>query len=210
MENIKNIILDYGNVLFSIDFTRAQRAFTELGVPEVERFYGHLAQDDVFDAFDRGEISAADFRNRIREVSARPQLTDQQIDDAWNALLIGVRDGHHELLQQLHRQYRVFLLSNNNEIHCQWIVNHLKEVYGLDNYADYFEEDYYSHLMGMRKPDAVIFRHVLDAHGLVPQETLFVDDSPQHIATALQLGMNAELLTAPDTLPELLKRRGLL
>lgn len=210
MQNIKNIILDYGNVVFSIDFTRAQQAFTALGVPDVEHFYGHLAQDEVFDAFDRGDITAGEFRDRIREVSNRLDLTDRQIDDAWNALMIRVREGHHELLKGLHGRYRLFLLSNNNEIHYQWIVDHLREVYGLDGYADFFEKDYYSHLMGMRKPEPAIFQYVLDTHGLVPEETLFVDDSPQHIKAALQLGINAELLTAPDTLPELLARRGLI
>lgn len=210
MQNIKNIILDYGNVLFSIDFTRAQRAFTDLGVPDVTRFYGHLAQDAVFDGLDRGDITAAEFRSRVREVSNRPDLTDQQIDNAWNALLIGVREGHHELLARLHNQYRVFLLSNNNEIHYQWIMDHLKNEHGLEDYKGHFEKDYYSHLMGMRKPDPDIFRYVLDTHGLVPAETLFIDDSPQHIEAAVKIGINAELLTAPDTLPELLARRGLM
>ena len=88
-------------------------------------------------------------------------------------------------------------------------MDYLKREYGMPGNDVLFEKDYYSHLMGMRKPDPEIFRAVLDAHGLNPAQTLFIDDSPQHIATARQLGLAAELLTAPDTLPALLERVGI-
>ncbi len=210
MQNIKNIILDYGNVIFSIDFSLAQRAFEKLGVNKFKEIYGHLAQNDIFDSFDKGTISAAEFRDRIRVLGNDISLTDEQIDEAWNALLIGVREGHHELLLQLKEKYRLFLLSNNNEIHYQWIMEYLQREHGLSDNAAFFEQDYYSHLMGMRKPDAEIFQFVMDRHGLIPAQTVFVDDSPQHIATAERLGLQAYLLKTGDTLPALLERIGLM
>lgn len=206
MTKFKNIILDYGNVIFSIDFKITQDAFVALGISDIDRFYGHLAQDDIFDRFDRGEVSSAEFRDAIRQVTHRPELTDEAIDEAWNSLLLGVRAGHHELLLDLRSRYRLFLLSNNNAIHYDWIMNHLKAEFGLENNEQFFEKDYYSHLMGMRKPNPDIFEYVLKKHHLKPEETLFIDDSPQHIATAKKLGLHAELLTWPDTLPKLLKR----
>jgi FMN phosphatase YigB (HAD superfamily) len=97
MQNIKNIIFDYGNVIFSIDFKLAQQAFSQLGIPKAEQFFGHLQQDAIFDAFDRGEITAAQFRDRIREVAGNKTLTDEEINAAWNSMLLGIAEGNHEL-----------------------------------------------------------------------------------------------------------------
>jgi len=206
MQNIKNIILDYGNVLFDIDFNRLRQSFIGLGIKEVDAFYGHRAQHALFDAFDKGLIAAQEFRNEIRKAAGNDELSDAAIDTAWNSLLIGVRPGHHDLLLELKNRYRTFLLSNNNEIHYTWIMNHLREQFGLEGNSTFFEKDYYSHLMGMRKPDKEIFEHVLNTHGLEPAQTLFVDDSPQHIETARALGLQAHLLGPGDTLAALLAR----
>ncbi len=209
MQNVANIILDYGNVLFDIDFSRLRQSFIDLGVPDVDAFYGHKAQHALFDAFDKGLISAGQFRNELRKAIGNGDLEDGVIDDAWNSLLVGVRPGHHELLLRLKGRFRTFLLSNNNELHYEWIMAHLKREFGLDGNSGFFERDYYSHLMGMRKPDAAIFRFVLDTHGLDAAETLFVDDSPQHIETAARLGLQAHLLEPGDTLAALLHRLGI-
>lgn len=208
MQNIENIIFDYGNVIFMIDFQRAQRAFMELGVNDVEKVFSHAGQSTLFDDFDMGKISAGGFRDAIREIAGQ-QLKDEQIDSAWNALLIGVPKGRHELLLRLKEQYNTFLLSNNNEIHYASIQNYLKNEYGLENNSGFFIKDYYSHLLGMRKPNADIFEFMIHEHQLVPGKTLFIDDSPQHLITAQSLGIQTELLTAPDTLEKLLERRGL-
>ena len=208
MKNIKNIILDYGNVLFDIDLLKLRQSFIDLGIPDVDAFYGHKAQHALFDAFDKGIITAAQFRSELRNATGNSELTDQAIDGAWNSLLIGVRPGHHELLLRLKKQYRTFLLSNNNEIHYQWIMEHLDHKFGLTGNADFFEKDYYSHLMRMRKPDKEIFQFVLDTHELNPAHTLFVDDSPQHIEAAKQLGLQAHLLNTGDMLLRLLEQLG--
>ena len=104
MKNIRNIILDYGNVLFDIDFPKLRQSFIDLGIPDVDAFYGHVAQHALFDAFDKGIITAAQFRNELRNATRNSELADEAIDAAWNNLLIGVRPGHHELLRQLKAQ----------------------------------------------------------------------------------------------------------
>lgn len=209
MQNIKNIIFDYGNVIFSLDFARLLKAFAGLGIPEADRFFSHATQNPLFDAFDKGEVSTADFHGEIRRITGMPSLTEEEINDAWNSLLVGVPEGYHQLLRQLKQRYRTFLLSNNNEIHYGWIMEYLHREHGLVNNSTFFEKDYYSHLMGMRKPDSAIFQFVLDTHGLEPRQTIFIDDSPQHIAAAKELGIQAHLLQAKDTLPELLGRIGI-
>lgn len=209
MQKVKNIILDYGNVIFMIDFALVRQAFKSLGIQNVDDFFGHRAQDPIFDAFDRGDISAGEFRDGVRERSQRPDLTDQQIDDAWNALLVGVSASKHEILAYLQSKYRTFLLSNNNEIHYARCMQYLQEKYGIADNSGFFEKTFYSHLMGLRKPDPVIFEHVAEETGIIPEETLFIDDSPQHLESAGKLGFQTILCTKERPLEHIVTNLGL-
>jgi putative hydrolase of the HAD superfamily len=200
MKNIKNIIFDYGNVIFSLDFFKGQQAWIALGIENPGQFYGHKVQDPVFDKFETGEITPEIFRNHIREKLGKPGITDEQIDSAWNSMLVGVAPGNHELLLNLKLKYRTFLLSNINAIHYDYIHKYLKKEFGFDGNGHLFEKIYYSHLVGKRKPHTAIFEQVLRENNLDPAETLFIDDSPQHIAGAQKLGLQTYLLTAPDSL----------
>lgn len=210
MQNIKNIIFDYGNVIFNIDFARVQQSFKALGIANVDEFFGHLQQDPIFDAFDRGQITAEVFRNRIREKANNPNLTDEEVDAAWNSILVGIPEGNHDLLLKLKDKYRTFLLSNINEIHYNFIMKYLKNDFGFDNNDHLFEKIYYSHFTGKRKPELSIFEQVLSENNLNPAETLFIDDSPQHLAAAKTLGIHTFLMTAPDTIQAFAGRENLL
>jgi HAD superfamily hydrolase (TIGR01509 family) len=210
MKGLKNIIFDYGNVIFHIDFRKAQQGFGKLGIGSPEQFFGHLQQDPVFDELDRGDVSEEEFRNVVRHHSGNPDLTDTQINDAWNSLLLGVASGTHELLLKLKEKYRTFLLSNNNAIHYRYILNYLKKDFGLEDNEHLFERTYYSHIARKRKPDLNFFEQVLNENNLWPEQTLFIDDSPQHLATAKTLGLQTFLMTAPDTLADFVEREQLL
>lgn len=210
MENIKNIIFDYGNVIFTIDFQRTQQAFINLGISNIEDFFAHKGHDPLFDEFEKGNISADAFRNGIRRKANKPQLSDQQIDTAWNTIFVGIDEGNHELLLKIKQKYNTFLLSNTNEIHFKYFSNYVEKTFGLKDNSSLFNQVYYSHLLGMRKPNADIFEYVLQANHLKPSETLFIDDSPQHLKTAQQLGMHTYLMTAPDNVQTYFKTNGLL
>jgi FMN phosphatase YigB (HAD superfamily) len=210
MINIKNIIFDYGNVIFSIDFSLAQKAWAKLGITDVEQFFGHRQQDDIFSALEKGEISTEKFRNRVREKADNITLSDEQIDAAFNTMLLGIADGNHNLLLKVKAKYRTFLLSNINAIHYEWIMDHLKSKYNFEGNDHLFEKVYYSHLMGKRKPNADIFEQVLAENNLKPAETLFIDDSPQHLATAEKLGLQVYLMKAPDTIQAFFERENLI
>lgn len=200
---IKNIIFDYGNVIFDIDHQLTIQAFKDLGIQKEAAFFGHLQQNPLFDEFEMGKISAAEFRNAVREIAQQP-FSDQSIDQAWNTLLLGIRPGYLEFLNEMKSKYRTFLLSNNNEIHYHWINDYLQKTFMVPDMSRFFEKDYYSHLMGMRKPNADIFESVLAEQGLAIEETLFIDDSPQHIATAKKLGLHTHLMLRSEDLTTLL------
>ena len=210
MENIKNIIFDYGNVIFTLDFEKSRLAWNDLGIAEnAGSFYSHKVQDKIFTDFESGDVSAEEFRTYIRKILNNPGLTDQQIDQAWNSLLVGVPEGNHELLLSLKPKYRTFLLSNINPIHYDHIMNYLKNDFGFEQGNDHlFERAYYSHLVGKRKPNAELFEQVLNENNLDPAETLFIDDSPQNIDGARKLGINTYLMTAPDNIRNYFLARG--
>jgi FMN phosphatase YigB (HAD superfamily) len=210
MNKIRNIIFDYGNVIFTIDFNRAQHSFTELGVKNVDHFFSHKGHDSLFNQFEQGLISSSEFRDGIRKVTGIQSLSDAEIDKAWNSLLIGVPEPNHDLLLKVKEKYRTFLLSNNNEIHYNWIIDYLQREHHLDSNAVFFEKDYYSHLMKMRKPNREIFEFLMRENKLNPKETLFIDDSPQHLKTADMLGLNTHLLTQDETLESYLYESGIL
>lgn len=210
MQNIKNIIFDYGNVILLIDFLKTQNSFTELGIQNVETFFAHTGHNPLFDQFEQGDITAAEFRDGIRKITGRPELSDEQINKAWTSLLIGVPPINHELLLKAKSQYRTFLLSNINEIHLDFIQDYLKREFNIESNDQFFEKVYYSHLVRIRKPNPAIFELVIKENNLKIEETLFIDDSPQHLKTAQALGLHTHLMTKDDSLEKFLYRSGLL
>lgn len=211
MKTLKNIIFDYGNVIFEINFKRTQAALLQLGILNVEDFFSHKNHHQLFNNFETNAISPNEFRAGIREAAHNNDLSDQQIDDAWNSLLIGVSGNNHEVLLKVKAKYRTFLLSNNNEIHYNWIIEHIKTNFNIENYNDYFEKAYFSHIMELRKPNLDIFQQVLTENNLNPAETLFIDDSPQHIEGAKKAGLNTLLMDKhPEKLEDFLKSHQLL
>ena len=194
MHHIKNIIFDYGNVIFEIDFNITQQALKELGITDIQAFFAHKGHNSLFDEFETAAISPAQFREGIRVAANNPTLTDKEIDNAWNSLLIGVSGNNHDVLMEVKNRYRTFLLSNNNEIHYNWIVDYLKSTFQIENYDSFFEKAYFSQQMRLRKPNVNIFEQVLKENDLNPEETLFIDDSPQHIAGAKKAGLHTLLM----------------
>ena len=188
LNKFKNIIFDLGGVIINIDLSLTMTAFEELGIKDVPKLFSTTLQQQLFDFQEKGTITSAQFRDEIRKFST-VHLLDSQIDEAWNALLLDLPKARLELLEKVKRSHRTFLLSNTNEIHIQTIQRYLNNEYGISDLSSFFEKTYLSYQLGMRKPDAEIFKLVLDENKLNPSETLFIDDSKQHILAAEKLGI---------------------
>ncbi len=211
MQNIKNIIFDYGNVIFEINFQKAQQALSQLGITDIDGFFAHKEHNTLFDDFETAAISEDEFRAGIRVAANNMDLSDQEIDAAWNSLLIGVPPTIHDTLLKVREKYRTFLLSNNNVIHYKYIVSYLDREFGMADNSSLFEKAYYSQDMFLRKPNVEIFKKVIEENNLVPEETLFIDDSPQHLVGAKQAGFNTLLMDVhPRELGSFLKKHGIL
>jgi len=202
LKGIKNIIFDLGGVILNIDYHLTGKEFQKLGIVNYNELYTQFSQISVFDDLETGKISPADFRTKIRTLS-KVDLSDAQIDSAWNAMLLDFPKERLELLDILKNKYRCFLLSNTNKIHLDFYNQKLKDEFGIDNLGVFLEKEYYSHEVGMRKPNTDIFEKVINDNNLIPSETLFIDDSPQHIEGAKKVGLNAYHLTNGETIIDL-------
>jgi epoxide hydrolase-like predicted phosphatase len=189
----KNILFDFGGVIINIDYDLLISAFSKIGLPDFEYYFSKAKQTTLFDDYEKGRISSDDFVEALKKY-CKPETTREEIINAWNAMLLDLPPERIELLKKLKTKYRIFLLSNTNDIHIRYIFSNLKKQYGMENLDECFEKVYLSYEMGMRKPDAEIFEAVLKENDLVAGETLFIDDSLQHIETAKKLGIQTYLL----------------
>ena len=195
----ENIIFDLGGVVLTLDYQKTIDEFSKLIGTDFKDFYSQYQQLAFFDQYERGEITSDQFRNEIRK-AFNINSNNEEIDYAWNAMLGIIPDDRIELLLKLKENKRTFLLSNTNAIHLKRFNQIAKSNNNLNGLSSLFEKDYYSHLVGMRKPEKRIFKYVLNENNLKAEETLFIDDSIQHIEGAKQLGINSYLLDKNDSI----------
>jgi putative hydrolase of the HAD superfamily len=201
MKGIKNIIFDLGAVILNIDYQRPQREFEKLGVKNVSDFYSKKNQVELFDKLETGKISEKEFVNTLLEYTS-PGTSYSDVLDAWNSILLDFPLRRLQILQQLQLHYNIYLLSNTNEIHEKAFNDILRQTCGYPNLAVFFDKVYLSHRVGLRKPDPAIFEMVLNENKLQAGETLFIDDSPQHIEAAKKIGIQTIHLTDDMTIED--------
>ncbi len=188
VEGIKHIIFDLGGVILNIDYDRPIKEFEALGMSDARGLYSKKEQTELFDKLETGMISEEEFLGHLQELCPANTSTIQ-LQQAWNSILLDFPLRRLQILQQLQLHFDMYLLSNTNSIHEAAFNAILKQTCGYPSLAVFFDKVYLSHRVGLRKPDPAIFRLVLEENGLEASRTLFIDDSPQHIAAAAALGI---------------------
>ena len=207
MERIKNIILDLGGVLINLDFQKLNESLKKLGL---ENAFSKTEQIDLFDKLEEGRISEDFFLTEFKNLTTKKH-SNKEIIDAWNSILLDFPIERIELLEYLGKKYRLFLFSNTNSMHIKEVYNILNRSYGIKNLNPYFEKIYLSNELGIRKPKVEGFKQIINYHDLKLDETLFIDDSPQHVSGAKDAGLRAELLDVEkENINNLVKRLSLI
>jgi len=188
LSSTKNIIFDLGNVLLNLDFDASIEAFKKLGLDDKVVDKKQAYSNPVFYELETGQISAGNFRKRMREILNNPDVTDQQIDDAWTAMILDIPPKRVEVIQGLNKNYNIYLFSNTNEIHIKKLHKQFKSEHGIE-FPSLFVKDYYSHEIHARKPDLSSYKKVIELSGVNPDETLFVDDLEKNILAAKKTGL---------------------
>ena len=198
---IRNIVFDLGGVLVDLDFKAAINGLQQAGFANVKEQLLAFDRGGIFQKFEVGEITADEFRAAIRENST-VTLTDEEVDGLWNAMLLEIPREKLELILELRGKYMVYLLSNTNSIHWDYVCKNAFNYRGF-RVEDYFEETFLSYEMHLAKPDKAIFEKVLHDANLLPEETLFIDDSEANCKAAQEVGIHAHHYHVGDDLKEI-------
>ncbi|WP_299158039.1 HAD-IA family hydrolase [uncultured Tenacibaculum sp.] len=199
---IKNIIFDFGDIFINLDKEATYKELAKLGVSDI-------SQDmiETYYKYEMGLISTDEFVNFYQ--NKFPQLNREDLVNAWNAILLDFPLHRLEFLKELvaSEKYRIFLLSNTNDLHISWIQND----WGAELYNDFkscFEQFYLSHEINLRKPNTNIYEFVLAENNLNAVETIFIDDTEENTNAAKELGMHVWNLTpGKEDVVDLLTRK---
>lgn len=206
---IRQIIFDLGGVLLDIDYAKTVEAFRILGIPDPEMAFSKAHQSMLFQKYEKGELTSKQFLDSLQLIM--PDARRGDIVDAWNALLGSLPSRKWAILNELFRMgVRMFILSNTNALHQEVFEARVDKAYGWNRFAAMFEHIYYSHDMGMRKPDPLIFQKVADNHQLEYSATLFIDDTEEHVMGARKAGIKAHHLGDSENLRTVLVKYGVL
>jgi putative hydrolase of the HAD superfamily len=188
-ESIKNILFDLGGVILDIHVQATLKAFYDLGFPPHLLQYPLNMDTDLFYRYETGKIDSSLFRDEMRRISG-VEVEDAALDEAWNAMIIGIPEERVRLIERLGKQYRLFMLSNTSALHAPVFEAMYLEKAGIPM-EKAFEKIYYSFRIGCHKPDHTAWEYVLKDAGILAGETLFLDDNIHNIKASQELGFKA-------------------
>ena len=198
---LPHLLFDFGGVIIDIDYDATPAAMRRLSRAGSTIAFSQAGQAALFDEFETGRLTPAEFRTGLRSAYDL-DATDAELDAAWHAMLFGVPAERLALISKLRQQgHQTALLSNTNALHIAEINQRLAAQYGFRyGIADVLDRVFYSQEVGLRKPGEEIFRHALREMNWRAEDVLFIEDSPQHVATARRLGLRVLHLAPPLTL----------
>ncbi|MFN5786141.1 MAG: HAD family hydrolase [Flavobacteriia bacterium] len=199
--NFDALIFDLGGVIINLDYKRTIHAFEQLGMEDFHTIYSQATQTNLFDDFETGKISAQRFINSLLPY-LKPGTTPNKVVHAWNAMILDVPPEKLQLLESFRGKYPVYLLSNTNELHIPVVRREWSKITSLAM-EHFFDRIFFSHEIHLRKPDRAVFEYVCEKEGLIPDRTLFIDDSIQHIQGASDFGLQTIHLTEHQSLGQL-------
>lgn len=195
MQQIKNVIFDLGGVLVDLDIERCIAAFRLLGMNRVADLVNPYYPAEMIGRLERGDISFHEACDEMRRLDNRPGVTDAEIAGAYGAFLTGIPVAKLRQIARLREAgIRTYVLSNNNPASMEVI----RGQFTADGRTmdDYFDKIYLSYELRELKPSEAIFRKVMADSGVVPAQTLFIDDGQKNVDTAQALGF-AVYMPAP-------------
>jgi putative hydrolase of the HAD superfamily len=202
MKATKNIIFDLGGIFLNLNYQLTKDLFIEYGITDFDDLFTQHHANDLFEDLEKGKITPAEFYDAFRK-ETKTELSNEEIKKAWNAMLVSFPKERIDWLKSIKDKYNIYLFSNTNQIHYDRIMELYNRDLGTDDFNELFIKPYYSHEMGLRKPYADSFLHILKEQQLDAAETLFIDDTIKNIEGANELGLQTIHLVAPKTLLDL-------
>ncbi len=203
LKGTRNVIFDLGGVLINIDPKKTIEAFGQLGMEQLIGDKGLTYDHDIFYLMEQGKITPEEFRNGVRGLLTG-EVSDDQIDSAWTAMLLDFPKVRVELVQKLRNKFNIYLFSNTNAIHVAKYQSNFRKQHGFE-VSSLFEKDFHSNEIGYRKPSSESFHEIIRLSGIRPEESLFIDDSLQNVEAAIACGLKGYWLEPGQKIEEILQ-----
>ncbi len=178
---IDTIIFDFGDVFIDLNHGKVKENFEKLGLKTWNDDLKFLNTQ-----YEIGKITELQFLEGFQKYIPNADLLE--IRAAWNSIIGDFPLYRLEFLQKLSKSHKLYLLSNTDETHISKFEHQSGLTFARDFYSC-FEKIYFSFEIGMRKPNEIIFKHLLNKHNLHPKRTLFVDDKKENTDAAERLGI---------------------
>jgi putative hydrolase of the HAD superfamily len=188
-------IFDLGNVIVDIDFKRVLGVWSKLSGVPLATLSKRFTMGEAFQQHERGEISDEDFARQLSDEMGL-SLSFEQFTEGWQAVFVTLRPEVVAIMHKLREEeHRVVVLSNTNRLHCHYWLQNYPEVTAAANHL-YLSQD-----LGMRKPEARIYQHVLNAEKMPAGQAIFFDDVEANIIAARIEGITAIHVTDRKIIP---------
>jgi glucose-1-phosphatase len=196
------LLFDLGRVVINIDFDKVLACWAgHAGRPRAE-LSGRFGPDETFRRHETGDASDDEFFAALRRTLG-VELSDAQFLEGWNAIFAGEMPGMNALLARAARHLPLYAFSNTNRPH----VEHFSKAYA--DVLGHFREIFLSSTIGLRKPDAAAYDHVVQAIGVPAPRIVFFDDLAENIEGARARGLTAVHVTSPDDVAQALTALGI-
>jgi FMN phosphatase YigB (HAD superfamily) len=196
------LLFDLGRVVLDLDFNRTLGLWARHAGCEPARLRERFLRDELYQRHEKGEISDEAFFAGLRS-SLGIELSDTQFMEGWNAIFIGEMPGINQLLARAAKRLPLYAFSNTNAPHVAHFSGRYAEVLG------HFHEIFLSSAIGLRKPDAEAYDHVVQAIGMPAERIVFFDDLAENIEGARKRGLKAVLVNSPDDVARSLEALGI-
>lgn len=204
MTMIKNLLFDFGGVLCDLNFDDCLNAFRGLG-SSLQSFKENEELVAILQRMDRGTATVPEFMRELRKVCEIPCATDQQLLYAWNKILGGIPTQRYKALKQLKKNYSIYLLSNCNDPHWNFVLENYSEYKG-ENFIEWFKQIFLSFKMHLEKPEQAIYETVAQEACIRPEETLFIDDHQENIDGAMSVGFHGLCALGDEWIKQLVNK----
>ena len=178
------LLFDLGRVVIDIDFNMAFTKWAEYARCDRAVIARRFSHDEAYKRHERGEIDVDQYFTSLR-LALGVEISNAQLLDGWNAIHIGEMPGIAPLLAKVARRFPLYAFSNSNRTH---------ELYWSTRFAGllrHFRQIYVSSTIGLRKPDAEAYNHVVKAIGTLPERIVFFDDVSENVDAARACGLQA-------------------
>jgi glucose-1-phosphatase len=196
------LLFDLGRVVLDIDFSRAVACWAEQAGCAPADIVARFVRDQAFFDHETGKISDAEYFESLRK-SLGITIPDDQFLEGWNAIFAGVMPEIANLLPRAASHMPLYAFSNTNRPHVEYFSVAHADLLG------HFRELYLSSTIGLRKPDAAAYDHVIKAIGVPAERIVFFDDLAVNVEGARACGLNAVLVRSSDDVAATLAALGI-